>query len=1138
MGIFLRAHLLRKRGHGFIRCALLLACSHWAGAQNYIISTIAGGGFPPLPMPATGASLDAPTAVTVDGSGNVLFIVANAVFKVDTTGKLTRVAGKGTITGYSGNGGAATSALLANPRGIAVDSNGILYIADTYNNVIRKVAPDGGIVTVAGNGSFGEAGNGGPATSAQLSHPQAVAVDGSGNLYIADAAMIRKVTPGGTITTVAGNGISGYAGDGGPAISAQIGPCYGLAADSGGNLYLSDYSNNVIRKVTSTGTITTVAGNGQAGYTGDGSLATSAQLRNPGGIAVDTAGSLYIADSANGRIRKVATGGTITTVAGNGTFPASGSGFVGAAGDGGPAINAQLGFPTGIAVDSAGNLYIADQGSHRVRKVTAGVATITSAAGNGFTGYSGDGGPATNAQLGVPLGIVVDSAGNLYVSDADNNVVRKITPGGVITTVAGNGGGTPGYTGDGGPATNATLSGPAGLAIDASGNLFIADMNNSVVRKVSAGGTITTVAGKSSCGYSGDGGLATNALLCNPWGLALDTAGNLYIADSGNNLVRKVAAGGTITTVAGTRTAGYSGDGGLATLAQLSSPTGVAVSAGGTVYIADYLNNRIRAVTPTGMITTVAGGGTVVPGDGGPATAAQLAYPAGVWVDAAGNLYIAETNSGLIRQVGGTGTITTIAGNTTFATALYSGDGGPASGAAVGSPQAVTMDAGGNVYLADVQHDVIRMLTPAGSHAVLGINVTHGTFSSGQLGAVYNVVVNNATNAAAANGTVTVSESIPAGLTLTSLSGTGWSCAGNTCTRNDPLNPGASYPPITALVSVAPNAPGEVVNLVSVSGGGAPPASASDVTLIFPPCSYTINPGSATAPGAGGNGSVTLTAAIGCPWSVASNAPWLTIVSGGGGWGNGTVTYSIAPNAQPLQQTGTLTVGGQTFTVTQAPPVATNTEAFVRQLYLDILSRTADSGGLNTWVNWINTGVYTRAQVAASFFQSQEFYGTGNYITKLYLAIMLRDPDYAGWTGWFNYLHNGWSQTDVLNQFLASPEFQSRYGALDNTAFVTLLYNNILNRAPDQAGLNQWVAWLNNRTYTRAQVANSFVLSQEFDLRERNRIYSNMLYIGFLRRAGELSGLDGWTNWLTNGTYTLQQAVNGFITSAEYLARF
>jgi hypothetical protein len=315
------------------------------------------------------------------------------------------------------------------------------------------------------------------------------------------------------------------------------------------------------------------------------------------------------------------------------------------------------------------------------------------------------------------------------------------------------------------------------------------------------------------------------------------------------------------------------------------------------------------------------------------------------------------------------------------------------------------------------------------------------------------------------------------------------------------------------------------------TGSWTVPGSSCSITLVAP---TSVPVGSA-----GGSGlTIAVSANSGCIWTAVSNATWIHLVSGANGSGSGAITYNVDPNTSPLYQTGTIGLAGQTITLTQPPPVATNTEAFVRQLYLDILSRTADPSGLSTWVNWINTGVYTRARVASQFFQSQEFYGTGNYITLLYLSIMLRDPDYGGWTGWFNLLRNGYTQTDILNAFLASPEFQSRYGSLDNTAFVTLLYNNMLNRAPDQAGLTQWVAWLNNGTYTRAQVANFFITSQEFQLREGNRVYANMLYIGFLRRAGDPNGLNGWTNWLTNGTYTLDQEVGSFIASPEYLARF
>jgi hypothetical protein len=432
------------------------------------------------------------------------------------------------------------------------------------------------------------------------------------------------------------------------------------------------------------------------------------------------------------------------------------------------------------------------------------------------------------------------------------------------------------------------------------------------------------------------------------------------------------------------------------------------------------------------------------------------------------------------------------------------------------------------------------MLTPGGSNAVLTAVKSHlGNFALGQTSAAYTVVVMNALNAGPTTGIVTMSEIVPAGLTLMNMSGAGWSCAGSVCARSDLLNPSSSYPPITVLVNVATNPPTQVVNQVSVTGGGSPPTSASDLTFLgLSACTYAINPTSASAAAAGVSSTVSVTAPAGCPWTAASGPAWLTITAGASGIGNGVIAYTAKPNSTVFWQTATLTIAGQTFSVTQAPPVATNTEAFVRQLYLDLLNRTADPGGLSGWVNWINTGVYTRAQAASQFFQSQEFYITGSYITKLYEGIMLRDPDYAGWVGWYNYLNAGFSQTDILNQFLISPEFQSRYGNLDNTAFVTLAYNNILNRAPDPASLAQWVAWLNNGTYTRAQVMYQFIISPEFNARILNRLYANMQYIGFLRRVGDPNGLNGWTNWLANGTFTLDQEVNGFITSPEYLARF
>src|SRR5438093_82347 len=286
--------------------------------------------------------------------------------------------------------------------------------------------------------------------------------------------------PGGAITTYAGRGFSG---DGGPAAAAQLNTPVGMALDPAGNLYIADITNNRIRKVTSGGTISTYAGSGSFGFSGDGGPATDAQLGVPVGVALDPAGNLYIADHDNGRIRKVTSGGTISTYAGSGSR--------GLSGDGGPATAAQLYSPHGVALDTAGNLYIADSTS--IRNVTPG-GTISTYAGTGTPGLSGPGGPATAAQLDVPVGVAVDPAGNLYIADSGSSRIRKVGPGGTISTYAGGGGGTPGFLGDGGPATAAYLNNPVGVTLDPAGNLYIADTDNTRIRKVTPAVTISTYA--------------------------------------------------------------------------------------------------------------------------------------------------------------------------------------------------------------------------------------------------------------------------------------------------------------------------------------------------------------------------------------------------------------------------------------------------------------------------------------------------------------------------------------------------------------------------------------------------------------------------------------------------------------------
>ncbi len=476
---------------------------------------------------------------------------------------------------------------------------------------------------------------------------------------------------------------------------------------------------------------------------------------------------------------------------------------------------------------SGGNSYPI-QGWLRYASAAPSSYTITTVAGSPpYEGFSGDGGLATSAYLYDPRGVAKDAVGNLYIADTGNARIRKVSPSGVITTVAGGGSANPG---DGGPATSALLSNIEGLALDGAGNIYFAEWQGNRIRKVSPSGIITTIAGNGNYGYSGDGGLATNAQLGTPFAVTVDTAGGIYIADYANNRVRKVSSNGVITTVAGNGIAGYSGDGGPATTAQLFGPTGVAVDASGNVYIADSVNNRIREVFQNGSITTVAGNGTYdYNGDGGLATSVGLDGPNGVALDAVGNLFIGDNN--WVRVVSPSGVLTTVAGSASYG---YSGDGGPATAAQLHLAWGIAIDAAGRVYVADSGNNAVRLLQPAASSPpTLTISKTHtGSFTQGQNGATYSVTVSNPAGAGATSGTVTVTETVPSGLSLVSMAGTGWSCSSNTCARTDVLNPGFSYPTIAVTVNVASNAASQVTNQVTVSGGDSVSATANDVTNI------------------------------------------------------------------------------------------------------------------------------------------------------------------------------------------------------------------------------------------------------------------------------------------------------------------
>ena len=595
---------------------------------------------------------------------------------------------------FDGDGKRATSAPLGPIVAVAVDRQGLVLIADSANRMIMRFSLNGNLAVIAGNGSGGD---GALAIGAAIEDPRGIAVDLSGNIYVSDALshVVRKISTAGIITTVAGNGARGFSGDGQPGASARLNEPAGLATDSNGNLYIADSGNHRVRRLSTAGTITTVAGDGNARFSDGAGAPLGASLNNPQGVAVDAANNLYIADTGNNRIRRVsAAGTTITTVAGNGQASFSGDG---------QATLVALNGPTGVAVDSANNLYIADADNDRVRKVTPG-GVMTTIAGRADRGFEGDNGPAGGGLLNHPLAVAVDASLNVYIADADNSRVRRVSPQGFIFTAAGNGNFS--STGDDGPAREATFRHPEDIAIDGLGNVYVADYEASRVRKISADGIITTVAGDGVARFAGDGGPAVSASLQNPVGVAAAKDGTLYISDSANNRIRRVTPAGTISTFAGAGGGGSGEDGIPAISAHLEFPTGLALTALGDLYVAELYGSRVLKVNPSGILTTVAGDGkSGFSGDGGPAASASLELPRGLALDPAGNLYIAEARR--VRKVSVDGIITTVAGNGQLA---YSGDNGPAPAAALNLPSGVIADGSGGILIADTDNNRIRQV--------------------------------------------------------------------------------------------------------------------------------------------------------------------------------------------------------------------------------------------------------------------------------------------------------------------------------------------------------------------------------------------------------------------------------------------
>ena len=443
------------------------------------------------------------------------------------------------VTTFAGSGvkgsadGTGARASFNSPYGIAVDKSGNVYVADTINNSIRKISSAGAVTTLAGSGSMGSAD--GTGTAASFNGPSGIAVDKSGNVYVADQRnnLIRMISPAGAVTTLAGSGSAGSANGTGKAASFN-GP-NGVAVDDAGAVYVADFGNNLIRKITSAGAVTTLAGSGSVGS--DDGTGTAASFKYPNGVAVDGSGNVYVADFGNDRIRKITSAGVVTTLAGSGSAGATdGTGSV-----------ASFYSPDGVAVGGSGNLYVADTDNNSIRKITPAGA-VTTLAGSSVRG-SADG-LGTAASFYAPAGVAVDSSGDVYVVDTHNNLIRKITSAGAVAILAGSG--VPGSAN--GTGTAASFNGSAAVAADASGNVYEADRNNNVIRKIASSGAVTTFAGSGSSGSADGTGSA--ASFNGPTGLAVDGLGNVYVADFGNDLIRKISSAGVVTTLAGSGFAG------------------------------------------------------------------------------------------------------------------------------------------------------------------------------------------------------------------------------------------------------------------------------------------------------------------------------------------------------------------------------------------------------------------------------------------------------------------------------------------------------------------------------------------------------------------------------------------------------
>ncbi len=678
------------------RQSYALAASNVAGSASATTSVAARGvdllagtlvGPGSVDGSATVSRFYLPAAVAMDGAGT--FYVADknnhTIRKVTAAGAVSTLAGSGGLSGSTD--GTGSGARFKNPSALALDGSGNLFVADSGNQTIRKVSPAGVVTTLAGSpGNPGSTdGTGG---GALFNTPAGVAVDGSGNVFVSDSLnhTLRKVASGGVVTTFAGSAGAPGSLDG-TGIAASFDTPTGLAIDGSGNLYVADSLNHTIRKVSSLAVVGTLAG--MAGTPGStDATGLLASFNTPTGVAVDGSGNVYVGDKGNDLVRKVTSGGVVSTLAG----------IAGSAGSQDGSANVEFNQPQGLVMDGSGNLVIADSGNHVLRKLTAGGTASTLAGGVGPGSGDGSGG---GAGFYGPLGVGVDASGNAYVADTRNATLRTISTLGATATLAGSAG-TPGSSDGSGAA--ARFNGPDGVAVDASGLVYVADTANHTIRKITSSGAVGTLAGSPGTFGTTDG-TGTSARFTSPQGVAVDSSGNVYVADTGNHTIRKITPAGAVTTFAG-MVGAPGGTDATGTAAQFNAPEGVAVDTAGNVYVADTGNHTIRKITSAGVVTTLAGTASAPGYIDATGPLARFLSPHALTVNAAGTLFVADTGNHTIRKVTAGGVVTT-AGGQSLAT-------GPSPGllpSTLGSPKGIAITSNGDLLIT-TGNGVIQLTAP------------------------------------------------------------------------------------------------------------------------------------------------------------------------------------------------------------------------------------------------------------------------------------------------------------------------------------------------------------------------------------------------------------------------------------------